>query len=693
MSKKKTHIAEEDKANIITQEELVALVENLCQDSINGPVDIIFRMREVYTLYHAATKDKLFAYDANLQAVPFVQVATVDVEKKIELILQTNLAGQIAESLDITRSLWNDGVFSAIHIIKPDKQDYYRTRTDEKPLTQAREMFHTPFELRGLVKTARFSVLGFPSLYLTKNLFTSWEETRRSNIETLYASRLQLQRQIALLDLRLRRSFSTIPTEHKENAVRLYLRTIPLIIACSIKVKQDTNAFKPEYILPQLILHAVIDEMIRRNNPYRKMIGKELKISDSILETSDLYMDSLLKKYDGDQKKMLDDVLTWSRTQTGDTKESIAAAILANLAMTKYMTFDSPNGKARLDDADWRHYECNKGIRKFAENGLDGIIFSSTRFDHGYWNQKEDVNSDCIVLPVHSLQPKGFCEYLLNAFTITSPLGFKPEYLKKFNNKGSEKKEYQHSYFGLLEQELQKQELQKLNNFYGTHVPRKKEELEKLFDEQIHALRLLSELYDSGNAYIAPFIGIVIRNIFEELNHKHSLWELKFGTDKLFCDSVTEKTHSPQNYTISPIYNSEGSMQLPNIVITGTGIVYDGFLKKVISKEGEYNLYPLLDERKDKVKWKTFDDWMNQVIFAVDDVTFTRKQAIEIVADSEGNLSGTLPDNYVLFRAPTALRIHVNGQFVRFNQNPVFVSIRQIAWEIQETLKNHNQDK
>ena len=110
-------------------------------------------------------------------------------------------------------------------------------------------------------------------------------------------------------------------------------------------------------------------------------------------------------------------------------------------------------------------------------------------------------------------------------------------------------------------------------------------------------------------------------------------------------------------------------------------------MKKVISKEGEYNLCPLLDERKDKVKWKTFEEWMNQVIFAVNDVTFTRRQAIEVVAASEGNLSGTLPDNYALFRAPTALQILVNGQPVKFNQNPVFVSIRQIAWELQETLR------
>ncbi len=261
--------------------------------------------------------------------------------------------------------------------------------------------------------------------------------------------------------------------------------------------------------------------------------------------------------------------------------------------------------------------------------------------------------------------------------------------MKKFNNKGSEKKEYLHSYFGLLEQELQKQELQKLNNFYGTPVPRKKEKLEKLFDEQIHALRSLSKLYDSGNAYIAPFIGIVIRNIFEELNHKHSLWELKFGADKLFCDSAVERIHSPQNYTIAPTYNSEGRMQLPNIVITGAGNVYDGFLRKVLTADNKYRLYPLLEERRDKTKWVTFEEWYNQVIFAIGDVTFTRKQAIETVAKSEGNVSEKLPDNYAIFHEPTSLRIQVNGKPVIFDQNPVYVSLRQIAWEVMQTIEKN----
>ena len=78
MSKKTKHSTNTIPENSITQEDLVALVENLCQDSINGPVDVIFRMREVYTQYHTATKDKVFVYDTNMPAVPFAQIATTD---------------------------------------------------------------------------------------------------------------------------------------------------------------------------------------------------------------------------------------------------------------------------------------------------------------------------------------------------------------------------------------------------------------------------------------------------------------------------------------------------------------------------------------------------------------------------------------------------------------------------------------
>lgn len=682
MGKKTKHSMTTIPENSITQEELVTLVEHICQNSINGSVDICQRLHEVFVQYHTTVKDKCFVYDSKLPAIEFSQIDTTSIEHKLGGILLANLTGRIAESLDLTRSLWNEGILTIVSVIKPSEQNYYRTRISDTPLSTPREMFHTPFELRGLIKTARFSVLGFPSLYLTKNLFTAWEETRRSNIETLYASRLQLRQPISLVDLRLRRNFADIEAGKKEVAVRQYLRTIPLIIACSLKVKRDSDAFKPEYIIPQLILHAVIDEMIRRYQlTYRQKMQEDgLKTVDSGLETADLMMEELLTTYGGDKQAMLKDVLDWSNSLKGNNKEAIAATIFANMVMAKYMEFDSPKGKSRVADADWIHYECNKGIRKYAETGLDGIIYSSTRFDHAFW-ENEDINTDCIVLPVHSLRNFGFCDYLRALFDISEPVGFKPEFLKRINNKGSEKKEYIHSYFGLLEQELKRKQTTHIANFYGTPIPREKDEFEKLFKEQIESLRLLCQLYDKGKPFIVPLMAIVLRNLFVQEGFA-SLWTLNRGQNESFCDSAFPLTSQPHNFSI----RATDPRRIPNNVVESSSEEYDGLIRKEIKDNGDYNLYPLLGTGT-HIKWETYSEWQNQVVLAFRDVSYTRKQIIESVANSEGNISPTLPDYYALFRQSTSLRVRVNGKFIAFKQNPVYVSLRQIAWEVLETVE------
>lgn len=85
MSKKKAH-STANPENSISQDEFVTLVESLCQNSVNGQTDIIFRMREVYAQYHAATKDKMFAYDTNVPAIPFAQVNTTDVGRCAQMV-------------------------------------------------------------------------------------------------------------------------------------------------------------------------------------------------------------------------------------------------------------------------------------------------------------------------------------------------------------------------------------------------------------------------------------------------------------------------------------------------------------------------------------------------------------------------------------------------------------------------------
>ncbi len=118
------------------------------------------------------------------------------------------------------------------------------------------DLFHVPFEKRGKISTNRYSVLGYPCLYLGRSIYTCWEESHRPNLNSFFVSAFRLSStipQMYFLDFRLDRK-----TFVSEYAFRKYLCNMPMIIACSLRVNSYSNQFKPEYILPQLLLHKLI---------------------------------------------------------------------------------------------------------------------------------------------------------------------------------------------------------------------------------------------------------------------------------------------------------------------------------------------------------------------------------------------------------------------------------------------------
>lgn len=128
---------------------------------------------------------------------------------------------------------------------------FYRIRLkkDNFPFSK-QEMFHIPFELRGIVPTQRYSIPGFPSLYLSKTLYVAWEEMRRPSINEFQAIRLINERQVAYLDL----TPPNLVMDILDSKAYRYLMIWPLVLCCSIKVKNVNDIFKPEYIIPQLLL-------------------------------------------------------------------------------------------------------------------------------------------------------------------------------------------------------------------------------------------------------------------------------------------------------------------------------------------------------------------------------------------------------------------------------------------------------
>jgi hypothetical protein len=167
------------------------------------------------------------------------------------------LDGKINEAYNHLSSTLNHErkrFYEIINQLNIDHQkNFYRIRRQRNnTLFTPQELFHIPFELRGCVRNQRFSINGFPSLYVSSNLYTCWEELHRPDLNNFQAMRLRNIVELNVLDL----TPPLIPRIIDRNHYR-YLLIWPIIFACSIRVQKPDDIFKPEYIIPQLLLQWV----------------------------------------------------------------------------------------------------------------------------------------------------------------------------------------------------------------------------------------------------------------------------------------------------------------------------------------------------------------------------------------------------------------------------------------------------
>lgn len=149
---------------------------------------------------------------------------------------------------------------------------------DVKPYSRTR-VLHTPYNLRSKVSTSRYSIAGYPSLYLGTSLQLCCEEVkynpyqgyglasmfRMKNFEefafldNVHFSTVELS--IKPQDFVNSENFKQEPGGHiskKTLESKLYrhnyLIWYPLIAACSFIRANKKDAFAPEYIIPQLLM-------------------------------------------------------------------------------------------------------------------------------------------------------------------------------------------------------------------------------------------------------------------------------------------------------------------------------------------------------------------------------------------------------------------------------------------------------
>ena len=179
----------------------------------------------------------------------------------------------------------------------------YRLREiSSKENAQILDFYHIPFTQRYLMRTFRYSIPGYPSLYVASSVYGAWEEMGREKINKYGYIAFKAKQDLKLLDLRWR--FDEEFSKDKEQLM-LYILKLPIIIACSMQLRNSSERYVPEYIFPQQIFMLLMEVLQKNDRDYiwrrkksiktptigvmytscKKAVWEELCASDKLINT------------------------------------------------------------------------------------------------------------------------------------------------------------------------------------------------------------------------------------------------------------------------------------------------------------------------------------------------------------------------------------------------------------------------
>lgn len=157
----------------------------------------------------------------------------------------------------------------------------YRTRMVELNKSyEKKDIFHVPFNQRNNISPTRYSIAGFPCLYLGSSIELCLEEMDYKIKNGRYiASRFELapEKSVRIFDLGVkpsdfrekpkmttRRSLINLEYIKDDKYFKRYLVWYPFIAACSFVRINKKDPFSIEYVLPQIFMEK-INELVKTN--------------------------------------------------------------------------------------------------------------------------------------------------------------------------------------------------------------------------------------------------------------------------------------------------------------------------------------------------------------------------------------------------------------------------------------------
>lgn len=131
-----------------------------------------------------------------------------------------------------------------------------------RPISDSREyaprdVFHAPATSRQVISSSRYSIAGYPSLYLTNSLELARHETGMP--AHAIASRFHMVEKLGVLDLGIRPDdfdfVCTSDTRVEDAFIISYLCWYPVLAACSfVRADTEQQGYHDEYVIPQLLM-------------------------------------------------------------------------------------------------------------------------------------------------------------------------------------------------------------------------------------------------------------------------------------------------------------------------------------------------------------------------------------------------------------------------------------------------------
>lgn len=185
----------------------------------------------------------------------------------------------------------------------------FRIKEGEESKKKKAELFHIKNSERNLVNSYRYSISGFPCLYLSQGFELAWFECGMPSQFSYCKMRLD-EKQLRLID------FSENPYSLKFNIINCsnkigdkeniykellnYIITYPIAIACSLKVEKRDDSFVEEYVIPQMLMLWIknsnkFDGVIYKSSLNTTLI-KGVQAKNVVLPTKEFRKDGLDKR-------------------------------------------------------------------------------------------------------------------------------------------------------------------------------------------------------------------------------------------------------------------------------------------------------------------------------------------------------------------------------------------------------------